>query len=427
MNITLILQLAINLFLLSASVLLLFISLILWIVHLSPVRRLVYLSMFIFSCGLWFLLRNPILDIKVAYQPILEIVDVLCQYGITFFSLTYVGEFVNEWRKKIIRACQFWTLLFVGLTSLLAFTTDLKYTDSILLGAICNAIFIALMGACISWEALRKKNKDTLRLLLSAVPAMIGGLLEINNFLRGSVTPTTILFSIGFLLFMFLQVFWFVQHLQEQAKRSAKIEQELIDTKISIMLSQIQPHFLYNTLLGIKQLCDTQPKKASDALEHFAYYLRGNLYSISDTRLIPFSKELEHLQDYLYLEKMRFDQRLNVKWEIGFTDFLLPSLTLQPIAENAVRHGITKKEKGGTLIIRSELIDDTILIAIIDDGVGFDTSVALDDSRPHIGLENVKKRLEIQCGATLILYSIPGKGTEVKLSIMRKGIANENI
>lgn len=101
---------------------------------------------------------------------------------------------------------------------------------------------------------------------------------------------------------------------------------------------------LYNSLLSIKQLCDTQPRKASIALEHFSYFLRGSLNSLSDTRLIPFEKELSHVRDYLYLEKMRFEERLNIEWDITFSDFLLPPLTLQPIVENAVRYGITERE-----------------------------------------------------------------------------------
>ena len=123
----------------------------------------------------------------------------------------------------------------------------------------------------------------------------------------------------------------------------------------------------------IKELCDAGEQQASStALEHFAYYLRGNMDSLSDTRLIPFSKEVSHVKDYLYLEKMRFEDRLIIVWELDVTDFLLPPLTLQPIVENAVRHGITEKKDGGTLTIRSEETDRGVLITVTDDGVGFD-------------------------------------------------------
>lgn len=209
-------------------------------------------------------------------------------------------------------------------------------------------------------------------------------------------------------------------HISIQTELSHEIsrkELELVQSRTAIMMSQIQPHFLYNSLLGIKQLCDTEPVKASEALEHFSYFLRGNLYSISDPKLIPFEKELTHVRDYLYLEVMRFEERITARWEISFTDFLLPSLTLQPIVENAIRHGITKKEEGGTLTIKNEKTADSVLITITDDGAGFDTAAPLDESRPHIGLENVRRRLEIQCGGSLSIRSVPGKGTTVIISL----------
>lgn len=120
----------------------------------------------------------------------------------------------------------------------------------------------------------------------------------------------------------------------EQAFLLEQQESRLTQSRIAIMMSQIQPHFLFNALTGIKQLCDTDPKKASVALEHFSYFLRGNLDSLSDSNLITFDKELEHVQDYLYLEKLRFEDRLNIHMEIETTDFLLPSLTLLQGYEN---------------------------------------------------------------------------------------------
>lgn len=422
MNIPIMAHLAINLFLLSASVLLLFISLILWILRLSPVRRLAFLSLAIFSCSLWVLFHNPLLGMAVGDRPILESVDVLCQYGITFFSLTYVREFVNGWRKNVLRACQIWTLLFVAVTSLLHMATELTYTDSLRVGAICNIVFIILIGICIVWEAFWEENRDTRRLLLSAVPALTGGLLEIAHFLRSGITSTTIFFSVGFLLFMFLQVFWFIRYLQEQAQRSAKMKQELLDARIAILFSQIQPHFLYNSLLGIKLLCDIDPPRASEALEHFSFYLRGNLDSLVNRQLVPFKKELVHSKDYLFLEKMRFDKRLNIEWSLEFEDFMLPPLTMQPLIENAIRHGLNKKKGGGTLTIKSEWVEDVVRITIQDDGVGFDPAEQKTDGHSHIGIENTRNRLKALCSGSLLLESTKGVGTTATIILPHKRI-----
>lgn len=211
-----------------------------------------------------------------------------------------------------------------------------------------------------------------------------------------------------------------------QALHNAQAERELVDSRTSIMLSQIQPHFLYNALLGIKQLCDVEPQKASDALEHFSYYLRGNLDALTDIRLIPFKKELIHVKDYLYLEKMRFSKKLNIEWDIEYEDYFLPPLTLQPIVENAVRHGITKKKGGGTLSIKSERIEDAVVITITDNGIGFDKNEPKQDGRTHIGIENVKKRLSIQCGGSLLIESEKGVGTQVIMVLPHREEFDEN-
>lgn len=200
------------------------------------------------------------------------------------------------------------------------------------------------------------------------------------------------------------------------SQEAAQKEIELEGTRTALMLSQIQPHFLYNVLVGIKELCDTgEQQTTSKALEHFAYYLRGNLTFLLDKRLIPFAQEVSHVKDYLYLEQMRFEDKLRIMWDLQFTDFLLPSLTLQPIVENAVRHGITEKKDGGTLIIRSEETDDTVTVFVTDDGVGFDVTEAKDDGRTHIGISNVKNRLAAQCGGWLLVESKRGTGTTVKI------------
>lgn len=197
-------------------------------------------------------------------------------------------------------------------------------------------------------------------------------------------------------------------------------ELELQKSRISIMLSQIQPHFLYNSLTGIKDLCDTEPEMASKALEHFAYFLRGNLDSLADTRLIPFRKEIEHVKDYLYLEKIRFEEKLNVEWALEYMDFRLPPLTLQPIVENAVRYGITKKKGGGTLVIQSRKIGNDVVIDITDDGLGFDVYETKTDGRTHVGIDNVRDRLTMQCEGSLLIESERGAGTKAKIILPQK-------
>lgn len=132
----------------------------------------------------------------------------------------------------------------------------------------------------------------------------------------------------------------------EHSRNMAVKELELEKTRTIVMLSQIQPHFLYNTLSVIKGLCRTNPNLAEEAVDHFSDFLRGNLKSLTYTELIPFEQELAHTKHYLQLEQMRFGSRLQISYEIPAVHFLLPPLTLQPLVENAVRHGIMKQEEG---------------------------------------------------------------------------------
>ncbi len=194
------------------------------------------------------------------------------------------------------------------------------------------------------------------------------------------------------------------------------------EQKSALMLSQINPHFTYNTLSAIAALCDTSPKQAKSLTIDFARYLRQNLDSLSSEQKIPFEKELEHVECYLKIEKARFREKLNVLYAIDCKDFYIPPLSVQPIVENAVKHGITRKAEGGTLKISTYIREEKYVIDIIDDGAGFDTEKFSADSEGHIGLENVRSRIHRICKGELSIKSTVGIGTRVTIEIpLEKG------
>lgn len=197
----------------------------------------------------------------------------------------------------------------------------------------------------------------------------------------------------------------------------AKNQAELADGRARIMLSQIQPHFLFNALGAIGQLSRRDSNQASEAIDTFARYLRTNLESVENTRIVTFTSELQHLKTYLWLEKMRFGEDLKVIYDVAYEDFFLPPLTVQPIVENAVKHGLGQKEEGGTVTIRSRDLTNCWQIQIEDDGVGFDEKTVLKDGRVHIGIENVRRRLQFMCGGSLTIESSVGAGTVVTICI----------
>lgn len=206
-------------------------------------------------------------------------------------------------------------------------------------------------------------------------------------------------------LFMFL----YIQ--RDQAERYAEQEAENARLRVDIMLSQIQPHFMYNTLGAIGHLCKNDPE-AKEAINRFSRYLRHNMDSLTQSEPIPFTTELEHTKAYLELEQLRFPEELKVEYDLQSTAFLLPTLTLQPLAENAVRHGIRKSESGaGTVTISTRETPDRYEITVTDDGAGFDIHAdTIDDGRSHIGLSNVRERLRRISGGDLQIESAPGQG-----------------
>ena len=218
----------------------------------------------------------------------------------------------------------------------------------------------------------------------------------------------------------------------EQAEREANIEKELAQKELalsesnnSLVLSQIQPHFIYNALTSIYRLCDVKPEAAKEAVSNFSKYLRGNLDSIKQTKMISFADELKHLQAYLSLEKIRYDDYLDIKYDIKTTEFFIPPLTVQPLVENAVNHGISDLPGGGLVTISTEEKRDYYEIRVSDNGVGFDPETVPEDGRSHLGIMNVRSRLNIMCHGTLDIKSAPGDGTVAIIQIPKGGATDE--
>jgi sensor histidine kinase YesM len=181
------------------------------------------------------------------------------------------------------------------------------------------------------------------------------------------------------------------------------------------MMSQIQPHFLYNTLTTIQALCLENPRKAASITERFAAYLRQNIDSLNETGLIPFRKELDHTLVYAQIEMERFPN-IHLDYEIEDEDFLLPALTVQPLVENAIRHGVRGIPRGQIEIITNRL-PDYHEIVIRDNGKGFCPEELPGTDRPHIGIQNVRERLKKLCDGTMTINSEEGRGTCITIHI----------
>jgi hypothetical protein len=207
---------------------------------------------------------------------------------------------------------------------------------------------------------------------------------------------------------------------KELETEKVALNAQLAESRISTMMSQIRPHFIYNTLGSIEQLCELDPPKAGELVHNFAKYLRGNFGELDNTKPILMSQEMEHVHYYISIENVRFPD-MTFSFEMRSEDFRLPALTVQPIVENAIKHGLMKLEKGGSIRVISYETDTDYCITVEDDGVGFDTSKLLDEKK-HIGIRNIRDRLEVMVGGTLEIESTQGVGTKVLITIPKEGV-----
>ena len=227
----------------------------------------------------------------------------------------------------------------------------------------------------------------------------------LQNYFKGyAIAYLSIIIAIE-ILFFFVNVSKNIQLAEEQRKSK--------DAQIKVMMSQIQPHFIYNSLSSISTLIDIDPSKAQKALDEFTEYLRHNLSSLTETNLIRFEEELRHIEAYVNLEKMRFGDRLIVIYDIETTEFNVPALSIQPIVENAIKHGILKRVEGGRLVFRTFETDNAYVVEVTDNGVGFNVSDVNFDENKSVGLKNIEFRLKEMCKADIKIDSELKKGTRV--------------
>ena len=231
-------------------------------------------------------------------------------------------------------------------------------------------------------------------------------------------------FGLLFIVFI-IMVLKFIPSNINAAAKAKELETEkimlnaqLAESRISTMMSQIRPHFIYNTLGSIEQLCEVDPKKAGELVHDFAKYLRGNFGELDNPKPILMSQEMEHVHHYISIENVRFPD-MTFTFEMNSDDFKIPALTVQPIVENAIKHGLMRLQSGGTIRVVSFETETDYCVTVEDDGVGFDTNVLLDE-RKHVGLRNIRERLKTMVNGTLEIKSVVNVGTKVLIKIPKE-------
>lgn len=218
--------------------------------------------------------------------------------------------------------------------------------------------------------------------------------------------------------FHLVRAAWVVAKNQQDSIRAEKLREELKNSRIVLAMSQIRTHFVFNILNAISGMCEYDPQKADETLVMFSRYLRSNINIMEEDEPEDFAKSLEHLEEYVFLEQMRFGEKIQFVKTIETENFRIPPLVLQPLVENAIRHGLLHKKQGGTVSLHTWTENGDSIIEIADDGVGFDTTDVPEEQ--SVGMKNVRFRLKYMVGGTMDVKSTPGQGTTVTITIPGK-------
>ena len=311
---------------------------------------------------------------------------------------------------------------------ILPMVTGKLFYDMLLYWAIAQVVANTVLAGCLIREIMTASRKARLVYIGAFLPLVAFGTDIVGIWLgawKGGVASQCV-----FLVLLAVAVVMVLKLIPQNINAAAKAKElemerialnaELVESRMSTMMSQIRPHFIYNTLGTIEQLCDLDPKMAGKLVHDFAKYLRGNFGELDNPKPILMSKEMEHVHHYISIENVRFPD-MTFTFEMNSSDFKIPALTVQPIVENAIKHGLMKLQKGGSINVVSYETDTHYCISVVDDGVGFDTSLPPSGDRKHVGLHNIRERLKAMVNGTMEIESKVGEGTRVLIKIPKEG------
>ena len=410
-------------FLLLIAIMMLGATLAAAISHMGMVRSLSKLGFLLLFAGGYLLLDTITISFVSETQVFNTYARQICMMLAVYWMGLSVRDALTGPRLRIAKVVLGISFALNMVLILPSFTGAWAIYDTLPVWAIGQVVFTLVLLGTVVWEALRgaKRNRLELYSALLLLVTLLLDLAGVGSSMYSHGTWTKILFALLLVVHGFRALKRVLIDYQG-ARRAKKLEKELEESRIAIMLSQMQPHFIHNILNVIYYLCGKDPVAAQGAISKFSDHLRNNLEAVSQKELITFRKELDHIHTYLELEQIRFGEELSIIYDIEEDSFLLPVLSIQPLVENAVKHGIAKKRGGGVVTISSQKTEKAYRITISDTGAGFDVDRYMDDGKVHVGLMNVRQRLASRMNATVDIDSTPGNGTTVTVTIPREKV-----
>ncbi|MCR5784726.1 MAG: histidine kinase [Eubacterium sp.] len=411
---------AVILFLIGISMLVTEASLLL--MHIYVPKEAVTSAALLVTGGIGIFIDYKYINFVYDNPYVIGVIDFVNLTFIFFFLVMHLETYIIQERFKwLAKAVLCATGLIIIISYGFQIFGDAGRADA--MGRVFPVLFVILIIELILF-ILETKTGKIHRSIITIVATLLLTSFIILEMVVYAITNMFIMyfFIAGFLCFGVLQFVHIIKDSyigMQRARAAEKLENELKQNKIAMMLSQIQPHFMNNAIASVQMLCKEDPDKAYEALGHFAKFLRGNMNSITSSDLVSYENELDYVKNYVYLQQLRYEDDLKVIYKTEFDNFFIPALSVQPLVENAIRYGVAKKPGVGTVIIHSWKETSGVYICVEDDGVGFDESQLLNDDsythRFHVGTTNVRNRLKAQCGGTLTVESVLGEGTKATI------------
>ena len=402
------------------------------LIHINGSRNLWIAGLTVFCAGIYFIFKAHGV---MFFSEIIKLNTrvLLGSMMLYMLSITAITAVLFQGKTKITANCLTAFALFSDMAFMMTpVFSDVKFYDILPVWAMVQSFVFVVMTVLFVFRFVKGDKNARITSSFAMLP-MISFVLDVTVTglgvgQGGYVSEVTFILIFVASLIVLLKVV--PQNLnasiraRELEAEKVKLTSELTESRIATLISQIQPHFIYNTLGTIEQLCITEPSAASKLVRNFSLYLRGNFSELDNAKPIRFSQEMNHVKHYTDIEQVRFPD-MTIRYDLRSVEFLLPALSVQPLVENAIKHGLMGLEEGGVVTISAYETDENYVVEVTDDGVGFDMSEGYDEAK-HVGIKNIRARIEAMCDGTLTIESEIGKGTKATLKIPKEAAENDS-
>lgn len=402
-----------------------------FMIHAKGNGNLCLASLAIFFAGIYFMFKAHGV---MFFSEIIKFNTRMLAGSIMLYMLTltaFIAFSLRGTAKKIGVGMSIPALLTISAFMVVSSFTDVKFFDTLPIWSVLQSIVCLVMTILLACRFATGNKNEKILSVFSMLP-MIAFMLDVAGtwlalWHGGVISEIVFILIFAASLILLLKI---VPENLNAAIRARELEAEkmilsaeLTESRIAILISQIQPHFIYNTLGTIEQLCITEPEAASKLVHNFSLYLRGNFSELDNKKPIMFSQEMNHVKHYTDIEQVRFPD-MTIQYDLRSVEFLLPALSVQPLVENAIKHGLMGLEEGGIVTISAYETESHYIVDVTDDGVGFDTGAEYDETK-HVGIKNIRERIKVMCNGTLSIESKIGSGTKATIKIPKEATEND--